>query len=431
MKFKLRNKVVQNAGWMIAGRIYQMGLSFVIGLLTARYLGPSNYGLINYAASYTSFFSAFCILGINSIIVKNFVDHPDEEGMTVGSAIGIRMMSSICSLILMIIITVIWDKGERVTHYVVALMGLGTIFQAVDTLNYWFQSRLASKYATIASSIGYTVMMAYKGCLLLLQKNVIWFAASTAVEYFVISLCLYIIYKKHNGPKLCFDWKKVKELLHTSHHFILVSIMIAIYGSTDKIMLKQMMNEAEVGFYATAVTVSGLWCFILAAINDSMYPVILQAFEKDISLFERKCRQLYAIVFYVSVCASVLYMVLAKYIIMILYGETYIPAVGPLRIVTWYIAFSYLGDARNVWIVSYNCQKYLKYIYLGSAIMNILLNGALIPMLGASGAALASVITQISTIMVFPLFIKDLRPNVKLMWDAVRLKGIFPRGDNQ
>ena len=97
----------------------------------------------------------------------------------------------------------------------------------------------------------------------------------------------------------------------------------------------------------------------------------------------------------------------------------------PLRIVTWYIAFSYLGDARNVWVVSNNCQKYLKYLYIGSAITNVVVNGILIPVLGVSGAALASVVTQVSTILIFPLFIKDMRPNVKLMWEAIRLKGVF------
>lgn len=66
-----KNKVTRNASWMIIGRIYQMSLSFVVSMLTARYLGPSNYGLINYASSFTSFFSTFCVLGINSVIVKN------------------------------------------------------------------------------------------------------------------------------------------------------------------------------------------------------------------------------------------------------------------------------------------------------------------------------------------------------------------------
>ena len=97
-----KNKVTRNASWMIIGRIYQMSLSFVVSMLTARYLGPSNYGLVNYASSFTSFFSTFCVLGINSVIVKNFIDHPNEEGKTTGSAIGVRMISSICSVVLII-----------------------------------------------------------------------------------------------------------------------------------------------------------------------------------------------------------------------------------------------------------------------------------------------------------------------------------------
>ena len=68
--------MVKNAGWMIAGKIVQMLIGFVVGLLTARYLGPGNYGLINYAGAYTTFFAAICTLGINSVIVKEFVDAP-------------------------------------------------------------------------------------------------------------------------------------------------------------------------------------------------------------------------------------------------------------------------------------------------------------------------------------------------------------------
>ena len=69
----LSSKVTRNASWIIAGRVYHMLLAFLVGLLTARYLGPSNFGLINYAATYTSFFASFCTLGINSVIVKRIL----------------------------------------------------------------------------------------------------------------------------------------------------------------------------------------------------------------------------------------------------------------------------------------------------------------------------------------------------------------------
>ena len=119
---------------------------------------------------------------------------------------------------------------------------------------------------------------------------------------------------------------------------------------------------------------------------------------------------------------SLFFSLLASPIVRFLYGDAYAPAAAPLRIITWYTAFSYLGVARNAWVVSYSKQNYLKYLYIGAAITNVLLNAIMIPLWGASGAALASLLTQISTILLFPALIKDLRPNVKLMIDAIRLK---------
>ena len=111
-------------------------------------------------------------------------------------------------------------------------------------------------------------------------------------------------------------------------------------------------------------------------------------------------------------------------IIKILYGEAFLPSAMPLRIITWYTAFSYLGVARNAWIVCENKQKYLKYLYVGAAITNVVLNAIFIPLLGATGAAIASLITQISTILVFPFFINELRPNVIMMFDAIMFRKI-------
>lgn len=423
----LKSKVTINAGWLIAGRIYHMLLTFFIGLLTARYLGPANYGLINYAAAYTTFFASFCTLGINSVIVKNFVDNPDEEGETIGSAIVLRTVSSLLSVIMMICITLFIDKGEVTTNIVVALCSIGVLFQVMDTLNYWFQARLQSKYAALATVISYTVVSIYKIWLLFTGRSVEWFAVSTSLDSFVVAIVLLVMYYKQNGPKFSFSVKKSKELFFSSYHFILAGLMVAIYGSTDRFMLKQMLNESEVAYYSTAVALCNTWVFVLAAIIDSMYPVILQHFGKNNGKFEQKNRQLYAIVFYMSVLASSLISVLATFIVKVLYGDAYISAADPLRIITWYTAFSYLGVARNAWMVCYNCQFYLKYLYIGAALTNVVLNVWLIPIWGASGAALASLITQISTILVFPAMIKALRPNVKLMIEAICLKYVVPK----
>ena len=167
-----------------------------------------------------------------------------------------------------------------------------------------------------------------------------------------------------------------------------------------------------------------MWCFVLSAIIDSLYPSIVEAHDINKAEFDKRNKILYAIIFYMSMVVSVFLFVFAKPIINILFGPEYAPAIGPFRIITWYTAFSYLGVAKNAWIVCNNKQKYLIYTYMAAAISNIILNLILIPLCGASGAALASLIAQVITVIIAPLFIKDLRENTILIIDAIRLKGL-------
>lgn len=419
-----KKKEVKNAGWLMSGKIAQMLISLVVGVLTARYLGPSNYGLIGYASAYTAFFMAFCTLGLNSIMVKEFVDDPDSEGTIIGTTLVMRAVSSLLSGLLIVLIVSFIDADEPTTIAVVALSCVGLLFHVFEVFRYWFQAHLQAKVTAIISFIAYAATAIYKVVLLILGKNVLFFAFATSVDYIVVAILLLIAYKKHGGKRLRFSWPSGKRMLRSSCHFIMSGLMVSIYGKTDTLMLKQLLDETSVGYYATATTICTMWCFVLTAIIDSLVPSIMEANNQNEELFKKRNRQLYAIVFYVSLAVSVLFMIFADLAIRILYGEAYLPAANPLRIITWYTAFSYLGVARNAWLVCKQRQKYLKYIYVLAIILNITLNSIFIPMWGASGAALASLATQIGTSIVLPFLIPGLRDNAKLMLEAICLKGV-------
>ena len=202
-----KSKEAKNAIWIIGGRIAQMGLSFFVGILTARYLGPSNYGVINYASAYVVFFTAFCTLGINSVIIKNFVDHPDEQGKTIGTTLVLRILSSFLSLLMIIGIVSIIDANEPITIVVTALCSVALIFQVADTLDYWFQSRYQSKVSAIATLIAYVLTSIYRLFLLATHKDVRWFAFATSIDYICVAIILFAAYKKNNGPKLSFSYQ--------------------------------------------------------------------------------------------------------------------------------------------------------------------------------------------------------------------------------
>ena len=73
IKCLLKNKTAKNSIWIISERIIQMLISLVVGSLSARYLGPGNYGLINYGQSIVLLFSAITKLGLENIIIKEYI----------------------------------------------------------------------------------------------------------------------------------------------------------------------------------------------------------------------------------------------------------------------------------------------------------------------------------------------------------------------
>lgn len=425
MKEKLLNNIVlKNASWLMLGKIMQMLLSLVVGVLTARYLGPQNYGLINYGASYVALFSSLCTLGINSVIVKEFVDNPKQQGEAIGTTLVLRAVASLLSIVTIMAIVFVADGDEWTTIIVVAICSLSLFFHIFEVFNYWFQSQYKSKVTAIVTFVAYAVVSIYKIVLLINDSDIYWFAFATSLDYICVALLLYLTFRKNKGPQLSFSKTKAKELLSKSYHYILAGMMVSIYGQTDKFMLKQMLDESAVGYYAISTAICGMWTFVLAAIIDAMIPRIAELHKNNKEEYLKKNRQLYTIIFYVSVFVSLLFLVFGKLIIKILYGDSYLPAIAPLKVITWYTAFSYLGTARNIWIVCENKQKYLKYIYVGAAIMNVVMNLVFIPKWGTTGAAMASLITQISTSIIFPFFIKDLRINAKLMLEAILLRKI-------
>lgn len=418
-RIMLKNKVFKNASWIIASRIVQALLGLVISMLTARYLGPSNYGVINYAASIVAFVLPLMHLGINSVLVQELVRNPDEEGRIIGTATVMTFLSSLLCIGGTVAFAAIANPGETETIVVCALYSILLIFQSLDMVRYWFQSKYLSKYTSIVSLIAYTVVSAYKIYLLATGKSIYWFALSNAIDYAIISFCSIYLYTKKGTQKLGFSKDIGKRLLSTGKYYIISDLMVTVFAQTDKIMLKGMLNSEATGFYSAAVTCAAITQFVFAAILDSSRPAILESKKKSEEAFERNMKRLYSIVIYASLAQSIVMSLFAPLIIHILYGSSYSPASVALRIVVWYTTFSYLGAARNIWILAEGHQKHLLSVNMLGALANVIMNYMLIPFLGISGAALASLITQFFTNFVTGYIIKPLRPNNKLMVEAL------------
>ena len=418
----LSNRVIKNASWLIGCKIAQMLINLFVGMLTARYLGPSNYGTINYAASIVTFAVPIMQLGLSNTLVQEIVNNPEKEGEILGTAIRMSVCSSFLCIIGVIVFASIANAGEYETIVVCSLYSVVLVFQAFELVNYWFQAKLMSKYTAIMSFVAYLFVAGYKIFLLVTHKNIYWFAASQVIDYLFISVGGIILYKHVGGQEFTFSKVTAKEMLKKSHFYIVSSLMVTIFAQTDKIMIKLMLNSEETGYYSAAIFCAGISSFIFSAIIDSMRPTIFESRKESTEKFEEKLSNLYLIIIYLSLAQCVVMTIFARLVIEILYGVEYVAATKTLQIVVWYTTFSYLGAVRNIWILAENKQKYLWVINLSGAMTNVIMNFILIPLLGINGAAIASLITQIFTNVIVGYVIKPIRPNNRLM-----IKGLDPR----
>lgn len=419
------NKALKNAIWIIACKIVQSLIAFIIGTISARYLGPSNYGLISYASSLVAFVLPLAQLGLRNVLVNQFITYPEQEGKTIGTTLVMSLMSSFFCIIGCIAFVSIVNAGEKDTLIVCALYSVSLIFQMTEMIEYWYQAKLLSKYISVVSLIAYVVVAIYKIFLLVMQKSIYWFALTNTFDYLLISVALLFFYRKLGGKKIAFSFSVAKELFSVSKYYIVSSMMVTIFSQTDKIMIKMMVNNAENGYYSTASTTAAMSSFVFIAVIDSMRPLILDCNKNAKYKFKLNMSRLYSIIIYMGLFQSVVLTLFAKPIILILYGEAYSSSILILQIITWYSAFSYMGTVRNIWILAEEKQEHLWKINLSGVVLNIIGNLILIPKFGASGAAFASVLTQFFTNFVLCFIMKSIRPTVPLILKALNPKVIF------
>ena len=247
-------QVLKNAKWIIVCKIAQSLLQFVVGMLCARYLGPSNYGLINYAASIVAFAMPLMKLGLDAILVYELVNSPEKEGEIMGTSLVLNVFSSLVCMAGVFAFSSIANFGEKEAILVCVLYSISVFFAAIEMIQYWFQYKLLSKQSSLVMLASYGVVSAYKIYLLAMAKSVYWFAVSHAIEFALIGIALVFLYFINKGLPFSFSFSRAKTMLARSKHYILAALMLVVIQNTDHIMLTMMDGEAENGLYSAAIT---------------------------------------------------------------------------------------------------------------------------------------------------------------------------------
>ncbi|WP_328755924.1 flippase [Geomonas propionica] len=388
-------KVLTNTGWLFGDRLLRMGIGLFIGIWIARYLGPSGYGLISYAASMCAVFSAIAVMGLDAIVVRELVKEPEREQEILGTVLGIRVVASFAAYFLTVVTTFILRPDDRSSQLLVAVMGWAMIFGSFDVIDLYFQSKVQSKFAVYAKNTGFIIASIVRVALIAAKAPVVAFAAANSLEYCLGAIGLWYLYRR-NGEFIS-RWRVrlelARKLLADSWPLVLSGIVFMVYMRIDQIMLGQMSTNHELGIYASAVKIAEIWFFIPTAIVSSVFPNIVRARQTDEKEFYNRLQKLYNLLAFLGYVIAIPVTFLAGVVVYLFYGEAYAAAAPMLVLLIWSDVFANLAVARNAFLMAMNWTRVLLVMTFLGAISNIALNFFLVPKYGGVGAAAASLIS--------------------------------------
>ena len=389
-------KYFANTSWLLGERVLRMVISLFVGIYVARYLGPERFGLLSYSVSFVWLFSSLASFGLNNILVRELVQSPEQRNNLLGTVFWLKVFGTFVMATAITLVLQFFEEDQQ-TYWMIFLIALGYLFQTTNVIELYFQAQVQSKFIVRAQVAQMLITSLFKIYLIYIQAELIWFAFALMLDQVVAAALFLIVYcwKIDFFPYFTFHWKRAKKLMDGALPLIFSGMMVLLYMKIDQVMLKEMLNAKAVGVYAAAVKLCEAWYFIPSAIMASLFPAIIESRKKSEEIYENRVQKLYEMMVWGSLLVAIPTSFLADWFIQVLYGANFQEAAIVLKIYIWTFVFVSLGVASSHWIVAENLEKYALLRSLLGAIINISLNWYMIPIYGITGAAYATLITQL------------------------------------
>jgi len=388
-----------------------MAVGLLVTVWVARFLGPKQFGLLSYALAYSALFGPIAGLGLNEIIVRDLVRDPESANSTLGSAFVLQTLGSLTAIFLIVTTLLFVRPNDDLALLAVCVLSLSTLFKSSEVAKYWFESQVQSKYSVWVENGSFCALSLVRIGLIYMNAPLMAFVWAAVIESAVIAVGLMIVYTRYGGHLRHWhpNYARARALLSDSWPLILSSVAIMIYMRIDQIMIASILGDAAVGIYSAAVRISEVWYFIPMAIAASVFPIILESKVQSEKLYYQRLQRLYDLMAILAVSVALLTTFTSSWIVSLLFGNDYQQAAPVLTVYVWAGVFVALGVARGKWLLAENLQ-HIGYWYVGLAmIVNVIGNLILIPVYGAIGASLATVVSQATAALIAPALFPSTR----------------------
>ncbi len=415
--------IVANTGWLFADKIVRMGLGVLVTVWLARYLGPERFGALNFVLALVAIFSTFSMLGLDSIVIRDIVHDDSCTNETLGSATWLKLLGSMVTIAASIVTILVIRPNDAVSLWMIVLVASGTMFQALDTIDFLFQAHLRSKYTVYARNAAFLVASSIRVALILAKAPLVAFALTILIEALAgaIGLAIYFLRSGNTFSAWRVSAEKTVYLLRESWPLILQGIVIMIYMRIDQVMLGHMTGDKSVGEFSAAVRLVEVWYFIPMALTASLFPEIVKSRKLSAEEYKKRIQSLYDLMIWMAITIAVLITFIAPFIIATLYGEQYRNAATILSIQTWIATSVFFGVARQKWLTAEGYLKDGLYVDIAGMMINVIVNLYLIPQYGAIGASMASLVAAFGANFIAACFSRPIRKSMQMYGKSLLL----------
>ncbi|MTK63825.1 MAG: flippase [Methanobacterium sp.] len=390
-------KISKNVGLVFISQILTYILAFFTVIYTARYLGAGGFGVLSLGLSFGAIFGVFVDMGLSTLIVRELARDKSLSGKYIINSFLMKIILAIVTfaLVFFTVQLIGYDPLESLIIYLITISVIISSFYTL--LNAIFQADEKMEYLSLANIINSVVLLAGTLLGIYLGLNIVYFAWVYVITSIVVLVyCLAVYIKKFSGVDLDVDFSFWKPTIKEAWSFGIIFLSGMLYTYVDSIMLSILKGAEAVGWYSAAYRLMYIALLLPNAINTAVYPVMSRLFNDSSSeslklLYERYFKYMLIAGIPLGLGTSIL----AKQVILLLYGTGFDESVAALQILVWTVVFTFAGASFTQLLQSINKQIIITKISLFCLCVNIVLNLILIPPYSYVGASIATLITEI------------------------------------
>lgn len=398
--------------------------SIVFPLITfpyaARVLLPEGIGTINFLNSIIQYIVLLTSLGIPMYAVKEVAKYRDDlYKRDIVSVEIILLSASLCALGY-VSVGLLGNFVPQIHKQIrlFYILSLSIVFNTIG-VNWFYQGIEDFKFITIRALIIRTLVAVSLFIFVKKPSDLTIYGfilVGSSVGNNLINftyLRRYIKFRELNIHEL-----NIRRHLKPSLHVFILNLIISLYVQLNSIMLGFLSGDKEVGYFIAGSRITHIGLMIMTSIGTVMLPRVSSLLKRgDTTNFKYVIVKSLNLTQLLGWPMAIGLIVLATPITLIFCGTDYGPAITVLILNAPIIIFISLTNLMGIQILYPMDKTNIVILSVsGGAVANIVFNLLLIPELGATGAAISTLISEFSVLILqiclgyryYPFSLKDM-----------------------